>query len=173
MLNEKLNILDVCAEFGIKLNSKNKACCPFHKEKTPSFTIKGTMFNCFGCGVKGDSIRLKSMLANVEEKDICKELVQGLSFAETIKYEKAKAQRAKVGVFMEWYDKAFINIINYRNKFRDLAANISIENVNDAWQYVAESTRADMLLNYYEIYTPKDFYTNFKVEVDKIGARLQ
>jgi DNA primase len=35
-----------------------KACCPFHKEKTPSFTVndqKG-FFHCFGCGVHGDVI---------------------------------------------------------------------------------------------------------------------
>jgi len=35
-----------------------KGCCPFHKEKTPSFTvndIKG-FYHCFGCGAHGDSI---------------------------------------------------------------------------------------------------------------------
>ncbi|MDB5720885.1 MAG: primase, partial [Alphaproteobacteria bacterium] len=36
-----------------------KACCPFHKEKTPSFTLsdeKG-FYHCFGCGAHGDAIR--------------------------------------------------------------------------------------------------------------------
>src|ERR1051326_8040987 len=35
-----------------------KACCPFHNEKTPSFTVndqKG-FFHCFGCGAHGDVI---------------------------------------------------------------------------------------------------------------------
>lgn len=36
-----------------------KACCPFHKEKTPSFAVndqKG-FYHCFGCGAHGDVIR--------------------------------------------------------------------------------------------------------------------
>src|SRR5205814_5830961 len=35
-----------------------KACCPFHGEKTPSFTVgKETGFyRCFGCGATGDAI---------------------------------------------------------------------------------------------------------------------
>ncbi len=35
-----------------------KACCPFHKEKTPSFTINDdkAFYHCFGCGAHGDVI---------------------------------------------------------------------------------------------------------------------
>jgi len=37
---------------------EHKGCCPFHKEKTPSFTVndqKG-FYHCFGCGAHGDVI---------------------------------------------------------------------------------------------------------------------
>ncbi len=42
-----------------KAGREFKACCPFHNEKTPSFTIndeKG-FYHCFGCGAHGDVIR--------------------------------------------------------------------------------------------------------------------
>jgi DNA primase len=38
---------------------EHKGCCPFHHEKTPSFTVnddKG-FYHCFGCGAHGDAIR--------------------------------------------------------------------------------------------------------------------
>ena len=37
---------------------EHKACCPFHKEKTPSFTINDDkqFYHCFGCGAHGDVI---------------------------------------------------------------------------------------------------------------------
>ncbi|MGH1404544.1 MAG: DNA primase [Alphaproteobacteria bacterium] len=36
-----------------------KACCPFHHEKTPSFTINDDkqFYHCFGCGAHGDVIK--------------------------------------------------------------------------------------------------------------------
>src|SRR5262245_66037668 len=54
-------IESVLAERGIDLKKKGKglyALCPFHKEKTASFSVspgKG-LFKCFGCGASGDVI---------------------------------------------------------------------------------------------------------------------
>ena len=51
----------VIAERGIEIRKKGRvlvARCPFHEEKTPSFTItpaKG-LYHCFGCGAAGDVI---------------------------------------------------------------------------------------------------------------------
>ena len=43
-----------------KAGKEFKACCPFHNEKTPSFTIspeKG-FYHCFGCGAHGTALGL-------------------------------------------------------------------------------------------------------------------
>lgn len=42
-----------------KAGREHKGCCPFHHEKTPSFTVnddKG-FYHCFGCGAHGDAVR--------------------------------------------------------------------------------------------------------------------
>lgn len=53
-----------------------KACCPFHNEKTPSFTInddKG-FYHCFGCGAHGDAIRWMTDQRGLAFMDAVKEL---------------------------------------------------------------------------------------------------
>ena len=41
-----------------KAGHEYKACCPFHDEKTPSFTVSPNkqFYHCFGCGAHGTSI---------------------------------------------------------------------------------------------------------------------
>ncbi|MDX1516338.1 MAG: DNA primase, partial [Woeseiaceae bacterium] len=41
-----------------KAGREFKACCPFHDEKTPSFTVSPTkgFYHCFGCGAHGTAI---------------------------------------------------------------------------------------------------------------------
>ena len=53
-----------------------KACCPFHQEKTPSFTVnddKG-FYHCFGCGAHGDVIRWMTDQRGLSFMDAVKEL---------------------------------------------------------------------------------------------------
>ena len=62
-IKDAANIVDVVNHFASDLRLKNQggnlvACCPFHNEKTGSFTInkRDNYFKCFGCGKSGDSI---------------------------------------------------------------------------------------------------------------------
>ncbi|MGO4727926.1 MULTISPECIES: DNA primase [unclassified Inquilinus] len=60
-LRSRLQVSDVVGKrVPLQRGTKGefKACCPFHKEKSPSFTVndqKG-FFHCFGCGAHGDVI---------------------------------------------------------------------------------------------------------------------
>ena len=60
LLCERLSIYDVVSKY-VPLTKKGQnywGCCPFHNEKTPSFSVneeKG-FFHCFGCGKHGDII---------------------------------------------------------------------------------------------------------------------
>ncbi len=60
----------------IRAGREWKACCPFHNEKTPSFTVnddKG-FYHCFGCGAHGDAIRFLTDQRGMMFMDAVKEL---------------------------------------------------------------------------------------------------
>ena len=59
-LKSRLNVSDVVGK-RVRLERKGRelqACCPFHKEKTPSFTVNDAkgFYHCFGCGQHGNII---------------------------------------------------------------------------------------------------------------------
>jgi DNA primase len=57
-IRNRADIVDVISSYIqlSKAGSTYKACCPFHKEKTPSFNVNPNMqiFKCFGCGKAGN-----------------------------------------------------------------------------------------------------------------------
>ena len=60
----------------LKAGREFKACCPFHNEKSPSFTVndeKG-FYHCFGCGAHGDVIRWMTDQRGMGFMDAVKEL---------------------------------------------------------------------------------------------------
>jgi len=61
----------------MEFNRGNFACCPFQKEKTPSFKYypKNNKFKCFGCGVSGDSIDLVQQLKGLEFMEALETLI--------------------------------------------------------------------------------------------------
>ncbi len=59
-----------------KAGHEFKACCPFHNEKSPSFTVndeKG-FYHCFGCGAHGDVIRWMTDQRGLSFMDAVKDL---------------------------------------------------------------------------------------------------
>ena len=55
-----------------------KACCPFHDEKTPSFTVvpDKQFFHCFGCGAHGTAVGFLMDYANMEFVEAVEELAR-------------------------------------------------------------------------------------------------
>ncbi len=55
---------------------EHKACCPFHDERSPSFTVSGTkqFYHCFGCGVHGSAIKFLMDYDRMEFVDAVEEL---------------------------------------------------------------------------------------------------
>lgn len=63
-IRERACLPDLCARIGIEMKRSGqnqwKGLCPFHQEKSPSFSVRlakdGWVYHCFGCGAGGDAI---------------------------------------------------------------------------------------------------------------------
>ena len=60
-VKERVDIVEVIGDYvPLKKKGQNMwACCPFHGEKTPSFSLSPAkqIYKCFGCGKAGDPIQ--------------------------------------------------------------------------------------------------------------------
>ena len=61
-----------------KAGANYQACCPFHSEKTPSFTVSPTkqFYHCFGCGAHGTAIGFLMEYAGRSFPDAVEELAR-------------------------------------------------------------------------------------------------
>ncbi len=77
-LRQRLSLVDVISRRVplVKKGQNYWGCCPFHNEKTPSFSVnedKG-FYHCFGCGEHGDIISFVMKSENMDFKNAIKEL---------------------------------------------------------------------------------------------------
>lgn len=55
-IKSRIAVRQVTEHYGLKVNRKGMACCPFHNDKHPSMKIDNMHYHCFGCGAHGDGI---------------------------------------------------------------------------------------------------------------------
>ena len=113
------DIVDVISQYVIlKRSGRNFfGLCPFHKEKSPSFSVSPDkqIFHCFGCGVGGNVIHFVSKIENLDFKETL-ELLANRANIELPKINNAEDDR-----------KAFLKAKVY--EINELAAKFYHENL--------------------------------------------
>lgn len=64
-----LKITEIADQFNIKPLKRKLRICPFHEDKNPSLSLSNEkgVFNCFGCGAKGNIITFYAMLKKLKQ----------------------------------------------------------------------------------------------------------
>lgn len=95
-IKDRLDILDVVSKDVIlkKSGANWWGLCPFHKEKTPSFSVNPSkgIYKCFGCGEGGDALSYLVKTRGIAFKDLIIELANdfGLELPNTYSNVKNK-----------------------------------------------------------------------------------
>jgi len=84
------NIVDVVSGYTSlrKRGSNYVGLCPFHQEKTPSFTVSAEkgLYYCFGCGEGGDVVRFLERIENVSFAEAVEQLAE--RYGITLEYQE-------------------------------------------------------------------------------------
>ena len=79
--------------------SEYKACCPFHQENTPSFTVstQKQFYHCFGCGAHGTAVGFMMEYDGLEFVDAIEELAHTAGLE--VPREAGEVRRVDTGLF--------------------------------------------------------------------------
>jgi len=137
-----------------KAGANYVACCPFHSEKTPSFSVSPTkqFYHCFGCGAHGTAIGFLMEHAGKAFPDAVEELARDAGLeVPRIEREGEKERREEAAdlneillVAARFYRArlkgatAAVDYLKARGLTGEIAARFGIGYAPDAWQGLAE-----------------------------------
>lgn len=125
--------------------------CPFHSEKTPSFTVTPAkkMFYCFGCGVGGDAITFVQRAENLDYPHAVEFLAErvGITIPKDDKYKQSEVSRKRIYDMNREAAKFFRSCL-YDPRYG-----------NDAMRYIKEKRRlSDSVVKHFGLgFSPNDF----------------
>jgi DNA primase len=151
-LLNRLDIVDVVERYVPlkKAGANFVACCPFHNEKSPSFTVSQTkqFYHCFGCGAHGTAIGFVMEHAGLGYVDAIEELAHSVGLE--VPNERPAAGEAYQKVAPDLYevmqtatryyreqlklDQRAIDYLKQRGLSGEIAAKFGIGYAPDGWQ---------------------------------------
>jgi hypothetical protein len=130
--------------YGISVNRRGMAVCPFHNDKNPSMKVDNR-FHCFGCQADGDVIDFVSGLFNMSAVDAALKLAQ--DFGISYEYERGAPSRAapqntvKLHIANHTEDelkKHFVIITNYLHCAKTWAEQFAPKTPDEKWHSLFE-----------------------------------
>jgi DNA primase len=154
-LLNRLDIVDVVERYVPlkKAGANFVACCPFHNEKSPSFTVSQTkqFYHCFGCGAHGTAIGFVMEHAGLGYVDAIEELARSVGLE--VPHERQTAGEAYQKVAPDLYEvmqtatryyreqlklsQRAIDYLKQRGLSGEIAAKFGIGYAPDGWQNLA------------------------------------
>jgi DNA primase len=154
-LLNRLDIVDVVERYVPlkKAGANYVACCPFHNEKSPSFTVSQAkqFYHCFGCGAHGTAIGFVMEHAGLGFVDAVEELARGAGLE--VPHERSAAGEQHQKVAPDLYEVMQVATRYYREQLKqspraidylkrrglsgEIAAKFGIGYAPEGWQSLA------------------------------------
>ncbi|HBC3449765.1 DNA primase [Vibrio parahaemolyticus] len=137
----RLDIVDII-DARVKLKKKGKnygACCPFHNEKTPSFSVsqEKQFYHCFGCGAHGNAIDFMMEFERLEFVEAIEELASYLGLDVPREQRSGGSGQFNSGLQASSSEKRSLYDLMgsiaqfYRNQLKQPSSKVAIEYLKD------------------------------------------
>lgn len=162
-IRDRADIVDLIGEYvDLKRSGSNyMGLCPFHSEKTPSFSVSPSksIFKCFGCGVGGDVITFIMKREN-------------LNFPEAVEF-----LAEKYNVRLSEYKDENKEARDKRNRLYDINREAAMHFLNNlssspkAQKYLRDRGLSDKTMRTYGLGYSKDSWTDLYDHLTKLGYK--
>ena len=155
-ISDLLNRVDIVDVVGMHVKLKKaganyQGLCPFHQEKSPSFSVSPTkqFYHCFGCGAHGSAIGFMMEYSGLSYVDAIEDLARsaGLvvpreerSVRDVIKQKQAIALGEVMNMASDWYAQQLkgsqraIDYLKGRGLTGEIAKRYALGYAQDGWQ---------------------------------------
>ena len=162
-IRDRADIVDLIGEYvDLKRSGSNyMGLCPFHSEKTPSFSVSPSksIFKCFGCGVGGDVITFIMKREN-------------LNFPEAVEF-----LAEKYNVRLSEYKDENKEARDKRNRLYDINREAAMHFLNNlssspkAQKYLRDRGLSEKTIRAYGLGYSKDSWTDLYEHLTKLGYK--
>ena len=127
-IKERLGVAEIIGEY-VKLEKSGvnyKACCPFHNEKTPSFTVntERNFWYCFGCQEGGDVFTFVQKIEGLEFREVLERLAERANVElpkfNSAKHKEERSQKQEVLDILDLTTKVYQQLLIKGNKSKEL-----------------------------------------------------
>ena len=156
-IKNRLDIVEVVSEQVIlkKNGGRYWGLCPFHKEKTPSFSVNPQLgiYKCFGCGEGGDALSFIMKTKNMEFMEVIKDLAQKFNIEMPKTFKKGEGAKDLKNQMMQACEKAAIF-------YHDLLINHKSEEIKTATEYLTDRSISREIIDRFTLgVAPKSYTT--------------
>lgn len=147
----RVDIVDVVERYVAlrKAGANYSACCPFHSEKTPSFTVSPSkqFYHCFGCGAHGSAIGFVMQYSGLGFVEAVEDLAHNAGMQVPQVSERVHSERARKAPLTELMAQAArfykeqlkaspkaIDYLKNRGLTGEIAARFGLGYAPDEWQ---------------------------------------
>jgi DNA primase len=170
-IRQTADVADVIGDYvSLKKKGANLwACCPFHGEKSPSFSVspaKG-IYKCFGCGKAGDSIRFIMDIEGLGYGEALRHLAKkyGIEIQETVMTdEQLQSQNER---------ESLLIVLNYAKNYYQNNLFKHEEGQSIGYPYFKERGFSDKTINTFELGYCLESWDAFTKEALKNGYSLE